>query len=160
MRTLLLSAVALAAPQLQRVEIIADDPGDFVADELPMLAARPGGTTLRLLAQVQPVVAFGEHVTLGASLSSWTPGWEQQAADHPFGFLVAVPTRLGLPSGLVAAGTYQRGAFWADLGLAVQSGASWRRPTYGDLRVVPTVGLGWVPRSGPQPGSEPPVPVR
>ena len=151
MVALLLSAVAIAAPQLDRVEVIADDPGHFVVDELPMIAARPGGTTLRFLTQVQPVMAFGEHFTLGASLSTWTPGWELQAAQRPFGFLVAMPTRLGLPSGLVAAGTLRHGALWADLGLTAQTGASWRHPSYRDLRIVPTVGLGWAPRSRGEP---------
>lgn len=141
----MLPVVATAAPHLERVEVLADDPAGFVVDELPMVAARPGGTALRFLAQVQPVVGFGEHFTLGASLTALTPGWEVTLDQRPIGLLVAVPTRLGLPTGLVTAATWQRGGLWVDLGVAVRSGASWRMPSYRDLRPGPAIGIGWTP---------------
>ncbi|MBO84709.1 MAG: hypothetical protein CL927_05070 [Deltaproteobacteria bacterium] len=143
---LCVAATATATTHFERLELLSDDPGRFLSDELPMVAARPGNTALRFLAQVQPVVGFGTHFTLGTSLSAWTPGWETALGDRPIGVLVAVPTRLGLPTGLVTAATYTRGALWVDLGVAAQTGASWRRPAYRDLRVVPTLGLGWSPQ--------------
>lgn len=144
----LLTATVSAGVHLDRVELLADDPGTFVYDELPLLAARPGGTALRAAAQVQPVLGFGSGLTLGVSMAALTPGYELEASgnSHGFGFLAAVPTRLGLPSGLVLAGTFRHGPLWVDLGVRATSGATWRTPRYGDLRVGPTLGVGWIPR--------------
>lgn len=145
---------ATAGVQLDRVEVVADDPGVFLTDELPLVAARPATTGLRLLAQVQPVVRLAPPLTLGVSLSALTPAVETPPGPTGFGGLVALPTRLGLPSGLVIAGTYRRGPLWVDLGLRASSGATWLHPRYGDLRVGPTLGIGWVPRgarAGPPP---------
>jgi hypothetical protein len=139
-------AATVAGVQLDRVEVLADDPGTLVSDELPLLLARPGGTGLRFLAQAQPVVRFGDHFTLGTSLVAITPGWEVRPSERRLGGLVAMPTRLGLPAGLVVAGTVRTGPLWLDLGLRASSGASWVAPKYGDLRVGPTLGVAWVPK--------------
>ena len=138
---------AVSAATLDRVEVLADDPGTYVFDELPLLVARPGVTGLRFIAQVQPVLRFESGVTLGASLSSLTVGWETRPDDRGIGGLVAMPTRLGLPSGLVLAGTWRRGPLWVDVGMRAASGASWVSPTWSDLRIGPTLGLGFVPAS-------------
>jgi len=147
--------VATAGVQLDRVEVLADDPGTLLVDELPLAAARPGVTSVRVLTQVQPVLGFGDHLTLGLSLSAITPGYELSSGDSGFGALVALPTRLGLPSGLLVAGTWRHGPLWVDAGLRATSGATWLVPRYGDLRVGPTIGVGWVPRGARRPSSAP-----
>ena len=131
-----------SAATLDRVELLADDPGTFVSDELPLLAARPGTAGLHFVAQVQPVVRFDSGLTVGASLSAWTVGWETRPDARGLGGLVAVPTRLGMPAGLVVAGSWSRGLLWVDVGLRAASGASWVDPSWRDVRVGPTVGLG------------------
>jgi len=145
MHAALFSIAASSGLQLDRVEVIADDPGTYLTDEVPLLAARPGGTLLRGVAQVQPVLGWGEHFTLGLSLSSITPGLEVSTGTDGLGLLVAMPTRLGLPSGALIAATWRRGPLWADIGMRAASGATWHAPQYSDLRVAPTVGIGWVP---------------
>ena len=141
-------AAACSAASLDRIEGLADDPGTFLTDEVPLLAARPGATSLRFIAQVQPVVRFDSGVTVGASLSALTVGWETRPDDKGLGGLVAVPTRLGLPSGLVLAATWRRGPVWCDLGMRATSGTTWASPGWSDTRIGPTLGLGYVPRSG------------
>lgn len=138
------STVAVAA-SLDRIEGLADDPGTFLVDELPLVAARPGVTSLRWLAQVQPVVRFESGITVGASLSALTVGWETSPDPRGVGALIAVPTRLGLPAGLLLAGTYRRRALWVDLGMRASSGATWKTPSWSDTRIGPTVGVGWIP---------------
>ncbi len=139
------ASTVAAAAALDRVEGLADDPGTFLVEELPLAAARPGVTSLRWLSQVQPVVRFESGITVGASLSALTLGWETAPDPRGVGVLVAVPTRLGLPTGLVLAGTYRRGALWMDLGMRASSGATWKTRSWTDTQVGPAVGLGWVP---------------
>lgn len=146
MTGLWMMAVAVAsAATLDRVELLSDDPGTFAFDELPMLAARPGATGLRFIAQVQPVLRFDSGVTVGASVSSLTVGWETRPDEKGLGGLVAVPTRLGLPAGLVLAGSWRWGPVWVDVGMRATSGATWVRPGWSDTRIGPTIGLGFVP---------------
>ena len=143
----MISVATASTVTLDRVEGLADDPGTFLFDELPMLAARPGVTGLRFMAQVQPVLRFESGVTVGASLSALTVGWETRPDDKGLGGLVAVPTRLGLPAGLLLAGTWRRGPIWIDVGMRAASGATWVSPSWTDTRIGPTLGLGFVPAS-------------
>lgn len=140
------ASIALAGDiGLDRVEVVSDTPGTFVLDELPMLRARPGVTGLRALAQIEPVVKFPYGLTVGASLGNISVGVESPTESHGLGGLVAVPTRLGLPTGVVVAGCWRSGPVWLDVGLAAQSGATWAAPEWQDLRVRPVLGLGLVP---------------
>ncbi len=149
---LLMHAVAGTGPHLDRIEVVSDDPGTFVYDELPMLRARPGATGLRALAQVQPVIGVGRFVTVGVSLTALTPAVELSDDQTGFGAVLAMPTRLGLPTGAIIAGSWRQGPLWLDVGLRAHTGASWLVPAGGDLRVGPTIGLGWVP-AGQRPSS-------
>ena len=130
---------------LDRVELLSDASGTFLLDEVPMLRARPGVTGLRYLAQVEPVIDIYNGLTVGVSLGNITVGFESPADKHGLGGLVAVPTRLGLPTGVVVAGCWRRGPLWVDMGLSAQSGATWAAPEWQDLRVRPVVGVGVVP---------------
>jgi hypothetical protein len=136
-----------AASPLARIEAIADDPGTFLVHELPLLAARPGGTGLQLLAQVQPVWTAGP-VTVGTSIAAQTVQWEpalRPFAGGTLGAVLGVQTRLGLPNGTLAAVAWQREGLWLDLGLSVRSDASWARPSWVAWSATPVLGLGWVP---------------
>lgn len=141
-------SVAFAGPvALDRVELLADDPGSFLVDDVPLVLARPGVVSLRALGQVQPVARVGERgLTVGLSLSSLSVGWESTPDARGFGALVAIPTRLGLPVGAVVGGVYRRGPLWVDVGLAARTDATWARPAFSPVRVGPTVGVGWVPK--------------
>lgn len=156
---LLMQAVAGAGAHLDRIEVVSDDPGTFLSDELPMMRARPGATGLRALAQVQPVIGVGRFVTVGVSLTALTPAVELSDDQTGFGAILAVPTRLGLPTGALIAGSWRQGPLWLDVGLRAHNGASWLVPSGGDLRVGPTIGLGWIParqRASPTGGATAP----
>ncbi len=144
--------LALAPPParagaLARVELLADDPGQWLIHELPMMAARPGPGLLAYGAQIQPVWTLGP-VELGTSLAAQTLQWAptlQTFGDDELGAVLGVQTRLGLPVGPLAALSWAHEGVWFDLGVSARADASWARPQWRTWSVVPAVGVGWVP---------------
>ncbi|MEQ1569223.1 MAG: hypothetical protein ABMA64_26540, partial [Myxococcota bacterium] len=65
---------ASAAPvRLDRVDLLSETPGTWLATELPRAAAAPGTVAARWVAQVSPVVTWG-RCELSASLAAQSLG--------------------------------------------------------------------------------------
>ncbi len=141
-------ALATAAPlALDRVELVAEEPGTWLLDDLPTVTSRPASTTLRWLEQVQPVLRLGDGpLRVGVS-------WTMQGVfyAHTLGALElegGVQTSLGLPVGAGVSAGLPLGSWRLGAGVGARCGASWADPRFTAWRVVPAVGLAWRPRAG------------
>ena len=137
---------ASAGIQLQRLEILADDPGTFLHWELVMLGARPGITAVRFLEQVQPVWRTPwPQLMLGTSLSSQSLTWEQPfTAGSSWGWRGGIQTQTLLPRGLILAGWWRGQHLELAGGLSLLSGASWSQPDWRHWQPILTLGLSLV----------------
>jgi hypothetical protein len=155
MIALLLVGTALAAEPLlalDRVDVLAADPGTWLNLDLPMLGATPALGALRFVAQVQPVWRTPrEGLFIGTSVASQSVVYEVDLRDFtlaaPNGTFAygGVQTALLLPRGLVLGGGLRVGPLRAAAGLSVLSAATWRRPDYGHWNVYPVIALGFGP---------------
>ena len=139
-----LRAEPLPASPLQRIDLLAEDPGTWLNDELPAVLAGPARPGLRLLEQVKfvwntPV----PRLTIGTSLAS-----QSVAYDRPlFGLEnltvgLCLYTRLLLPRGVYADLAWHRGPLRLAVGLSALSNASWARPQWDWWRFLPVIGIG------------------
>lgn len=125
---------------LARVELLADDTGDFFNYELPLIGARPGVVGLSWLAQVQPVWNTGvDGLSVGTSLRVQTVQYARAIGATDLGWLAGVQTRLGLPMGTLGTVTWTRRRLYLGAGLSVVSEASWARPQWKSWRPMPTL---------------------
>ena len=134
----------LHASPLQRIDLLSEDPGTWLNDELPSVLAGPARPGLRLLEQVKFVWRTPvPRLTIGTSLTS-----QSVAYDRPlFGLEnltvgLCLYTRLLLPRGVYADLAWHRGPLRLAVGLSALSNASWARPQWDWWRFLPTVGIG------------------
>ena len=128
MIALALLGAATAGTHLDRVELISVDPGVWLNYDLPTLVTRPTSTTVRLVQQVQPVLALPpEGLHLGLSLTSQSVSWEQPFAESRWGWAAGVTTLFALPRGAFAEATVDLGPVRLGLGGSLMSQASWAR---------------------------------
>ena len=141
-----LSGVSLAGPQLDRIELLADDPGTFLNWELPMLGARPGITLVRFAEQVQPVWHTPwDGWTVGTSLSTQSLGYAQALGPSAkLGWRAGLQTRLLLPSGVVSTLWWRGEHIELAGGISLISDASWRRPSWSSWQALPTASVSLV----------------
>ena len=146
--TLGMVTLAAAAPvALERIELVAEEPGTWLLDDLPTVTTRPASVTLRWLEQVQPVLRLGESpLRIGVS-------WTMQGIfyAHDLGGLElegGVQTSLGLPVGAGVTARRALGSWELGAGLGARCGASWADPRFTSWRVVPAVGVAWRPGAG------------
>lgn len=130
--------------RLQRVELLAEEDGSFLVDQLPTLTTRPGPVALRLLAQVQPVLT-GRGGRLGLGLS-WARQvlYLEEPLSHGLSVGGGLHLRLGLPAGASAGLSWQRGPVRLGLVANLSTAATWAHPRWTGWRVLPGLGLSWV----------------
>ena len=145
--------------RLDRVELIAEDPGTWLNYEAPQLAQYPVKGVIRFVTQVRPVFETPvEHLYVGLSVSSQSVVYEHPfVEDLPFTWSAGVQTGLLLPRGAVATVAWRGGPVRLSVGVSAVSGATWARPDYSEWDVLPTIGVGLVrrPREAAEPPQEP-----
>lgn len=151
------TAAALAGPvRFDRVDLVAEDPGTWLNQDLPAAGVNPLPAAVRFVTQVKVVLAMPvDGLYVGASISSWSLTWEQRLVrgrDDAEGLFVAgtLQTSLGLPRGLVASAVGRIGPARLALGASLLSSATWAEPDWSHWQLMPTIGLGIVlkPRRG------------
>lgn len=137
---------------LDRVDVIAADPGTWLNNDVPMLGATPALGLVHFVEQVEPVWRTPvDGLFIGASAASQSVVYEVDlrdvTLDAPKGTFAygGVQTALLLPRGLIVGGGMRVGPLRTSAGLSVLSAASWRRPDYGHWNVYPTLSLGFGP---------------
>ncbi len=149
--TALATEPAPSAPPLKksgfgfsRVDILSEDPGFWINDELPNVLAYPLRPTLRFVMQVKVVWATPVRgLTLGTSITSQSIHYERSI----FGFESVtvgggLQTALLLPRGIWVDVAWHRGPYRLALGLSTISDASWGNLRWDSWRFLPTVGVG------------------
>ena len=150
---LALPLAALAAPgwRLDRVELLADETGRWLDEELPLAPWRPGVAAARLAEQLTLTAATpAADLRLGLALAHQSASWEP-ALGGGWSAVAGVQGRLLLPAGVFGGLAWTRGPVRLGLGLALASEASWARPRWDGWALRPTVSAAWVRR--PRPGS-------
>ena len=141
----LLVAAAFGAPHLDRVDVLSDDPGWFLTEDLRQTSLAPDVTAVRFLGQITPVVALGKGWQVGASLSSqairrewWLEGtWSAN---------VALSTHYGLPRGALFGLSVRPGPLRVALSAAAMSEATWENLAWRQWTVGPVIAVGVVRR--------------
>jgi hypothetical protein len=127
-----------------RVDILSEDPGFWINDELPNVLAYPLRPALRFVMQVKVVWSTPVRgLTIGTSVSSQSVHYERNI----FGFEsvtvgAGLQTALLLPRGLWVDVAWHRGPYRLALGLSTISDASWGNLRWDSWRFLPTVGVG------------------
>ena len=152
---MLLSAMALAASpvKLDRVDLIAEDPGTFLNYELPAAGTYPTKAAVRFVTQVKPVLEMpslpGWH--LGLSIASQSLVYEKPLSVPNLYFSGGIQSSLFLPRGVLAGVAYRPGRWRIGLSCSAVSGATWTRfGGYGQWTVLPALGVGVGPKPPPE----------
>lgn len=141
-----LSTTSVAAPfvRTERIDLISEDPGTFVFEDLPRTAYTPRSTVLRWLEQVRFVATVPRYgLVFGASVAS-------QSVSHRFRVLpdapvygsVGVSTKLFLPRGVLLGAETWAGPVRLGIGLHVHTDATWSRLDYTRWHAQPGIGIG------------------
>lgn len=156
-------ASAIAAPRfgVDRVDVLSEDPGLWLADEAPRLGTATSSSALRFVEQLKiswqlPVDGW----FVGTSLASQSvvverPVWTLSHADPASGLLVTggLQTKALLPRGALVGVAWRHGPVRVGLSLNAVSSASWARPDWTVWRVLPGLGVGfgraWRPAAAP-----------
>ena len=134
--------VAWAAPvQLDRVDLLSESPGTWLAYEAPRLATAPGVAALRWAAQVSPVLSVG-NVELSASLSAQSVAVRAPFADDRLSVDAGLVTRAFLPVGGRVGVAWRPGPVRLGLSLVALADATWVRRDYASWTLLPTLGFG------------------
>lgn len=141
-----LAAVSFAAPiQLDRVDLLSEDPGLWLSHELPRATLAPGIVSLRFLTQIRPVLSLPvEHLSVGLSLQSQSLLIERPIAPAAgLALTGGLITRGGLPSGAMVGGAWRPGNVRLGISAIGLSSATWSHPSWSDWRLLPGVGVGF-----------------
>ena len=139
-----LIAGALAAPvQFDRVDLLADDPGVWMNDDLQRFSQTPRLASIRFVGQVKAVLSLPKGIYLGASLSSQSLTIERLIAPNlPVYGYAGVQTSLLLPRGAQVGLAIRQGGFRVSAGLSGLSSATWARPDWSVWTLLPTLAVG------------------
>lgn len=141
-----LTGPALAAPfvRTERIDVLSEDPGTFVFDDLPRAAYTPRSTVLRWLEQVRFVATVPRYsLVLGASVASQSISYRFQVHPKaPVYGSAGIVTKLFLPRGLQLGAETWAGPVRLGVGLQVHSDATWARPDYTRWHAQPGIGIG------------------
>ncbi|MEZ4322964.1 MAG: hypothetical protein R3F61_36195 [Myxococcota bacterium] len=145
-----LLGVALAAPDraaavhFERVDLVSEDPGRWLVDEVPRTLVSPRGTALRWVEQVKVAFAVPRaSLVVGASVTSQSVAVRRPLTHRaPVYGQVGVTTALGLPRGVLVGLEAWRGPVRLGIGVHAHANATWARPVYDTWRVLPGVGIG------------------
>ena len=143
---MLLASNALAGPiQFDRVDVLSEDPGLWVNDDLLRIQQTPRIGVIRYLGQVKVVLSMPvDGVYFGASLASQSLVVEQLLVPKwpVFGY-AGVQSSLLLPRGLQAGLSFRHGGLRVGAGISGLSSATWARPDWTVWTFLPTIGLGF-----------------
>ncbi len=145
LNTLALLVLGLSNPfHVERVDVVAAEPGTFINYDVPTTGAYGTLVGARFVEQVKVVWRTRwPHVTIGTSLRSQSVAWEQPFRQGSgFEWSVGLSTRLALPTGAWGDVAYRRGHFRLGVGLSAVSGATWEHPSWTSWRLLPTLALG------------------
>jgi hypothetical protein len=140
----ILTASALARPlSFDRIDLLSEDPGTFVDEQVARATHSPTVTGIRYAEQLKLVVALPwEPVTVGLSAATQSVYLEPRLTDWGLGLTLGLQTRLLLPRGGLVGLHLRRGIVRVGLGANVLSAATYTRPAYDHWRVLPGVGFG------------------
>jgi hypothetical protein len=147
MLALVTAAVLAAEPtgvSLERLDLLSEDPGQWLHQELPRLGADALTPTVRFLTQMKvvwstPVRGLG----FGVSVGSQSLVYEYPLLPRAnLALSVGMQTRLLLPRGALLGVAWRTGPLRLGLSLSVFSEATWSRVDYSYWTVLPTLGLG------------------
>ncbi len=157
------ATVASADPVfgLDRVDVLSEDPGFWLADEAPRMSYATPTSAIRFVEQIKlawflPV----DGLTVGTSLASQSVVYERRAlilrrGKLTTGLLVSggVQAKAGLPRGLMGGVALRHGRVRIGLSVNAVSSASWSRPDWSVWRALPGAGIGigrvWAPDRAP-----------
>ena len=139
----LFAALALGAPRLDRIDVLSDDPGRWLADDLPRATVAPEVTALRFAGQITPVWNLGRGWQLGTSLSSQALRREW-LVEGPWWATAGLSTHYALPRGALAGIAWRAGAARVGISAAATTTATWDHLNWRSLSVVPSLSVGWV----------------
>jgi len=145
---LVFASAALAGFGLDRVDLLSADPGTFLADDISRFSDSPTGVSVRWFEQVSVVLDTpAERLHVGLSLASQSLAIEQSLGAWT-AWQAGLSTSLGLPRGAFVDVSFRRGAVRVAAAVNLHTGATWSRPQWTSIRVLPAiaVGVGPVPR--------------
>lgn len=136
-------AAALAAPiRLDRVDVLAEDPGTWLNYDAPMAPYAATQTAVRFVEQVSFVVATpAPDLYVGLSFASQSVRWER-VVWKDLDLHAGVQTSLLLPRGAFAGAGWTAGRLHVAGGVSAVSNATWARPDWTHWSAMPTVGVG------------------
>lgn len=141
-----LFAPSSAAPfvRTERIDLLSEDPGTFLFDDLPRAAYTPRSTVLRYLEQVRFVATVPRYsLVFGASVAAQSVSYRFRVhPSAPIYGSAGVSTKLFLPRGVLLGAETWAGPIRLGLGLHVHSDATWSRPDYTRWHAQPGVGIG------------------
>jgi len=147
--TLLLSTSAPAQAgsfRLAWVDLLSEDSGRWLNNDLPMLGATPGTVGLRYLYQVQPVWQLPiDNLYVGTSVSSQSLHYERSfkvsLGSGDLGWFGGIHTRLVMPNGAMAGLRWKTHRTRIAAGVSATTPSTWARPSFKVWSVLPTVGV-------------------
>lgn len=139
------AALAVAPVGIDRVDVVSEDPGLWVSQELPRLGQTPQLVGVRFLTQIKPVIWTPvPGLAVGLSMQSQSVLLERPVLPalgvQATGGLI---TRAGLPAGGMIGAAWRPGKVRLGLSLIGLSSANWARPAWTSWRVLPGVGVGF-----------------
>lgn len=131
---------------LERVDVLAEDPGFFLNYELPTATTYAARPALRFVEQAKLVWSTPwRGLTIGTSLASQSLVYEHPLWLRGLSWTAGVQAQTLLPRGLLGGLAYRVGFVRVAVGVSLVSGASWSMLSgYGFWMVMPTLGLGIV----------------
>ncbi|MBN1209365.1 MAG: hypothetical protein JXB05_31225 [Myxococcaceae bacterium] len=145
----LVTALVLAAEpsgvRWERVDVLSEDPGLWLHQELPRLGVDALTPTVRFLTQVKGVWSTPVRgLDFGVSLGSQSLVYEYPLLPRAnLALSLGLQTRLLLPRGALVGVAWRAGPVRLGLGLSVFSEATWSRVDYSYWTALPTLGLGF-----------------
>jgi hypothetical protein len=156
----LVAALVLAAEpegvRLQRVDVLSEDPGQWLHQEAPRLGVDALTPTVRLLTQMKVVWSTPVRgLDFGVSVGSQSLVYEYPLLPRAnLSLSMGVQTRLLLPRGALVGVAWRAGPVRLGLSLSVFSEATWSRVNYRYWTALPTLGLGFGRSPEPSAGTE------
>lgn len=131
--------------RLERIDLISEDPGTWLIDEIPRSTVAPRSAALRWMEQIRfGVVIPDASLVVGVSVASQSIAFRRPLLKRaPVYAQAGISTSLGLPRGGLVGVEAWTGPVRFGLGVHAMSQARWARPRWDQWRVVPGVGIGF-----------------
>lgn len=147
MLALVASLVLAAEPggvALDRLDLLSEDPGQWLHQDAPRLGVDTLTPTVRFLTQLKVVWSTPVRgLDFGISVGSQSLVYEYPLLPRAkLTLSMGLQTRLLLPRGALVGVAWRTGPLRLGLSLSVFSAASWSRVDYRYWTALPTLGLG------------------